>query len=362
MTRLLVLTTSWPRHAEDPAGAFVAELSAALRPHGLRSTVVALPAPPGGALAALQRGRLVALAQASAEMARAARAAGPADAVLSHWLLPSVAIGARLGLPQIGVAHGGDIRLIRRLPFAAPWLRARLSGLIAVTDAAAALLRVPRTLVTPMGVHTAAFGPPRPLPSGPLRLLFLSRLVPIKGLPVLLRAVAGLPHVHLTVAGEGPLARLGRTAPPNVTFLGPVPMSARASLLAEHHVVCVPSVGEEGVPRVVLEAWAAGRWALVSDIGGLADRVPAAWRVPAGDVVAWRAAIQRLAGRAQALAAPPSAHPWDWSAVAARVAHFLRECIRGATIPVRPPLNIPAWASVNTGATGPVGGDGGTKS
>lgn len=323
MRRLLVLTTSYPRTLDDLAGAFVAELSDALRPHGFDSHVLAMDAPPGGALAALRRGRIVGLSRAVADLARRAGRVR-ADAVLSHWLVPSAIVGSRLGLPHIGVAHGGDVRVLRRLPWLRRWLVRRLDGVIAVSRPAAGLLGARHTLVTPMGVDAAAVGPPVAAPEGlPLRLLFLGRLVRIKGLDTLLQAVGGLPGVSLTVAGDGPERRLVRRAPANVRFLGAVPLGARRRLLAEHHVLCVPSRPGEGSPRVVAEAIAAGRPVLASRSGGLPDLVPRPWLVASGRPEAWRRAILRVAAMPRPLAPLHAPDALDWASVAASVARFM---------------------------------------
>ena len=67
----------------------------------------------------------------------AARHVSWADAIIAHWLLPSAAIGAvvaaRRGIPVVGVAHGGDVRLLERWPRLRRTLMARLSGLMAVS-------------------------------------------------------------------------------------------------------------------------------------------------------------------------------------------------------------------------------------
>lgn len=322
-TRLLVLTSSYPCHSGDPAGAFVAELARALVPHGFESRVVSLGVRGDGALAALKRGRLLSLAAATARMAARARRV-EADAVLSHWLLPSALIGSGLGLPQVGVAHGGDARLLSHTPWLARRLVRRLDGLIAVSSEIARSLPGAPTLVAPMGVDRAEVGPPAPMPQGPLRLLFLGRLVPIKGLRTLLASLGG---ARLTVAGDGPERRLAASAPPGVRFIGAVPLEARRSLLAEHHVVCVPSMAGEGAPRVVGEAYAAGRPVLASDVGGLRDLVPAAWRVQPADVGAWGRAIAGLGADPASLEAPAPPDRLSWPIVSARIAGFLNRVL-----------------------------------
>jgi glycosyltransferase involved in cell wall biosynthesis len=120
-----------------------------------------------------------------------------------------------------------------------------------------------------------AAGPePPPLPA-PTRLAAVGRLIPIKGLDVLMRAFAAararVPELSLEVAGAGPLEReLRRDAPEGVTFLGRVdPVRA---VYERNAVVVVPSRGE-GFGMVALEAAERGRPAIVSRVGGLPEIV-----------------------------------------------------------------------------------------
>ena len=129
--KLLVLTTSWPCSVTDPSGAFVKEMTEALEPHGFQSRVVALDAPPGGALAGWEGQGRAKLIRPVLTMIKRALAAD-VDAVLSHWLVPSALIGSTLGLPHVAVAHGGDIRVLNTLPKLRRALVDSLDGVISV--------------------------------------------------------------------------------------------------------------------------------------------------------------------------------------------------------------------------------------
>lgn len=113
-------------------------------------------------------------------------------------------------------------------------------------------------------------------------ILFFGRLVPEKGVQVLLRAlpaVAGrVPGVRLVVAGRGPYeeylqqlaARLAVSE--RVDFVGYVDDRRRNRLLEQGWVAAFPSLYEPfGI--VALEAMAAGVPVVVSDTGGLSDIV-----------------------------------------------------------------------------------------
>ncbi len=155
-----------------------------------------------------------------------------------------------------------------------------------------------------------------------LRLLFLSRLHPVKNVPALLRAVAQLrmPDLRLTIAGDGEarfvdeLRHLTRdlgisTA---VDFAGHLNDTAKLKAWQSHDVFVLPSL-HENFSLSTVEAMAAGMPVIVSNQVGVANRVAAtgAGLVVAGnDVAALAAAIvslrdetsrQRAGSRARAL-------------------------------------------------------------
>ena len=320
--RVLTLTTSFPGGTGDPAGGFVEELASALRPLGIDSDIELLRAGPGGALATWERGSAWRRARLVADTLRLlARSSRRADLILAHWLVPCGLPALWDRRPVVGVAHGGDVRILARHPGLAG-LVPRLAGVIAVSDAIARELTHPRTLVTPMGVAPTS-GAVRIArrPDQPLRLTFVGRLVPIKGLATLLEATRQLPEVRLTVVGDGPERSLAARAP-HARFLGALTPSEVRSVLAATDLLCVPSVGAEGMPRVVFEAAALGVPCLASRVGGLPEHVPPGGLVTPGDVTAWQGAI-----RAAARQLPRTAQVPTWPAVAQKVAVFLNTCL-----------------------------------
>jgi glycosyltransferase involved in cell wall biosynthesis len=145
---------------------------------------------------------------------------------------------------------------------------------------------------------------------GPLRLLFLGRWDPVKGIDVAVRAVRSLPlnaDVRLSVravpsgADKGAYETAVRTlteSDPRISFGPPVPRSEIAAVMAEHDVLAVPSVWQETGPLVVLEAQASGLYVLGSRLGGIAELVDESGGgelVEAGNAAAWARSIQRLA-------------------------------------------------------------------
>ncbi len=108
--------------------------------------------------------------------------------------------------------------------------------------------------------------------------LFIGRLSPEKGLGTLVNAWENLPDIPLKIAGSGPLIEAMATKLitediTHVELLGFVNSRKRTELLAEARFLVVPSNWYEGMPTVVLEAFAAGIPVLASRIGSLAELI-----------------------------------------------------------------------------------------
>jgi glycosyltransferase involved in cell wall biosynthesis len=112
-------------------------------------------------------------------------------------------------------------------------------------------------------------------PGGGNYALFVGRLSSEKGLETLLaawRVLSG--EMPLRIVGSGPLAtRLTRTVMAGVEFLGQREHAEVLSLIARATCVVVPSLWFEGLPRVVIEAYACGTPVLASRIGALEEVV-----------------------------------------------------------------------------------------
>ncbi len=131
-------------------------------------------------------------------------------------------------------------------------------------------------------------------------LLALGRLHRVKGLDVLLTALADLPGVYLWIAGEGPeraaLESLANHLGVNerARFLGW--RSDRTALMRAADVVVFPSRYEPN-GTVTVEAWAHHKPLVVADADGPAETVRAgddALLVPRDDAPALAAAIRRV--------------------------------------------------------------------
>jgi glycosyltransferase involved in cell wall biosynthesis len=149
-------------------------------------------------------------------------------------------------------------------------------------------------------------------------LLWVGRMVPVKGLDVLFDALEdpglGSSQPLLVLVGEGPLrASLESRAAAmrnsdTVRFVGSVPHSELPRWYAAADLLVLPS-RSEGVPNVLLEGLACSRRFVASDVGSIAAIAPEPEGdlVPAGDS---KALAERLADR---LAHPPAAAGIDSS-------------------------------------------------
>jgi glycosyltransferase involved in cell wall biosynthesis len=294
--RLVVLTTSYPRSADDVAGVFVRDAVEHLRATGVDVEVVSPASFPhfglayGHGIVGNIRARpwkalllplfLVAYSRA------ARRAARGADLVHAHWL-PSALPALATGRPFVIQLWGTDVELARRArPLARRLLRrARLVLCASEALADAALDLGGRAVrVVPSGVDLPeVVGEP----DEPLHVLYVGRLSEEKGVPELLEATAGIPRV---IVGDGPLR--GRV-PEAVGFVPPRELGAYYERAA---VVVCPS-RREGYGVVAREAMAHGRPVVATAVGGLVDVVEdgvTGALVPPGDRHALRAAVERL--------------------------------------------------------------------
>lgn len=299
--RVVVLTTSYPRSADDVAGVFVRDAVEHLREAGVDIQVVS-PASfrhfglayghgiPGNIrrrpwLALLVPLFLVAYARAARSAAR------EADLVHAHWL-PSALPALATGKPFVVQLWGTDAELARRLRIVFRTLVRRARLVICASHAlaeTAKALGAQEVQVIPSGVEVPATVAD---PDEPPHVLFVGRLSEEKGVPELLEATGGLARV---IVGDGPL----RDGIPEA--VGFVPPSELGRYYERAAVVVCPS-RREGYGVVAREAMAYGRPVVASAVGGLPDAVEdgvTGLLVPPRDTGQLRAAIERLLADAE---------------------------------------------------------------
>ena len=196
--------------------------------------------------------------------------------------------------------------IVRRYPPPFSWIEgyvyAHSDGVAGTAEAANVLRRkgFGRHLaeIPQFGIDPDVFVPvQRPRDIGHLRVGYAGRLVPEKGVDVLIDAVRSAGDgVELVIAGQGPaecsLRRLASAAP-NISFIGPLSSKGMPAFYQGLDVFVQPTVGRSGwteqFGRSAVEAMACGVATVVSDSGELPDVVGNSARVvPSGraDVLA----------------------------------------------------------------------------
>ncbi len=187
------------------------------------------------------------------------------------------------------------------------------------------------------------------------RLLFTGRLSEMKGIPILLEAVARLldswPELILDLAGDGPdrsviemqIRRLGIAN--HVRVLGYRSSEQVRDLLHDADVFVLPSFAE-GVPVVLMEAMASGVPVIATRIAGIPELVEdgvCGLLTPPGDADSLLAAIERLladgalrerfahAGRAVV------EREFDTNREAEWLRTIMTSALHGEIVPTRPP-------------------------
>jgi len=263
-------------------------------------------------------------AGAAAAAARVARG-GAFDLVHVHWPLPMILPGwaARraAGIPLVCSFHGVELTFARNtpVPFLVPFLRRAIRSADAVTANSTYTAGLVRALherpvaVIPFGasIPVPPEAPPLSL-DGPLRLLFVGRLVERKGVQYLLDALAlarARTSLFLDVVGQGPeQARLEAQAralgvADIVRFHGFVSREELARKYLHSQVFVLPAAPDakgdvEGLGVVLIEAMSYGRAAIATAAGGIPDIVKddvSGVLVPPADAAALADAIVGLA-------------------------------------------------------------------
>lgn len=342
--RVAVLTSSWPLGPRDWRGHFVREWCLAVQDQGIAVQVLVprapeepdaddrlavdylpriLPSRQGGfhghgleeelrrhpGLALGLPGTLAAFA-----LEALPRCLG-VHALVAHWVWPMGLVGAWLsrmtGLPLGIVAHSGP-PAVARVPGLSSLWRGTIGSarsVACVSDAVASILggaMPPGGRVTiPLGVAVGPMANPSTSPR--LRVLFVGRMVSLKGGDLLIRALGGMPGVTLTMIGDGPESSrwrgLAHDLQVEARFLGETSPREVLGEMAGADLLVVPSRRGpggrvEGMPRVILEAWSRGLPVVATDAGGGGEAVRR-WGggvvVGPGDVGALREVLERLA-------------------------------------------------------------------
>ena len=233
---------------------------------------------------------------------------GSIDLVHAHWAIPNGPIAARAArrhdLPLVVSLHGSDVAISERIKAIGRVTRHTLAGAAAVTAPSDDLLERAQRLgatreltLIPYGADVEAMAADPVLVEqlrarlgiDPDRIVVIGigRFVAMKGFSYLVdaivRATRTRDDLHLVLVGDGDLrkeleARVDSAgAGTSVTFTGLADRDAIPTYLALADIVAVPSIHShghvDGLPNVALEAMAAGKSLIATDVGGLPQLV-----------------------------------------------------------------------------------------
>lgn len=347
-----LVTTGFPRFEGDHSGAFLLTLARALVAHGHEVRVLApeptesrpSPAWPGIEVRwmpylrprALERSfygsgvpdnvrrrpsRWVGAATFTASLRLAAAPSlRNCDALVSSWCIPNgwVASSIADGRPHLCICHATDLRWLGRLPGRQTIARRIARGASSMWFLSQAhrqrFLEIaqiaPESIPTHLG--PMPIEPPEDMAADRAKLrrqmgiegftlLFIGRLVPVKGVRDLLVAVASTPGVRLRIAGDGPerqeLSALCRRLGIDAVFEGWVAGARKEALLRACDALVVPSHRADGLPTVLFEARARGLPIVATRAGAIPEALAQdrdVLLVPTGDPQALRRAIDTL--------------------------------------------------------------------
>lgn len=229
------------------------------------------------------------------------------DIIHAHWVIPNAPMAALFSrlknVPLIITLHGSDIFVARKNALLGAIAGACFKQANAVTACSPQLYEGALTLgASPQRTHLLLWGadperfdPQRApsqvslreklgLPSHAPIVLSLGRLVKKKGVEYLVQAIPyvreHIPDVLVVIAGDGPershltqlALHLGVQA--HVRFVGAVPWHEVPEYLHTCDVFVVPSVVDEsgnldGLPTTILEAMAAAKPVVATDVAGI---------------------------------------------------------------------------------------------
>jgi glycosyltransferase involved in cell wall biosynthesis len=268
------------------------------------------------------------------------------DAVLGYWVHPDGEVAVRVArlaaVPAVVMSGGSEVLLLAQNPKRGQCIKdvlKKADGIITVgQDLKKNIIKLgipgDKILVVPRGVDHEEFFPSSkqearlrlgiPL-CGP-KLLWVGRMVPVKGLEVLLHACEQLRDrgvdFHLYLVGDGPLRKSletqcrSRALEGEVSFAGLVEHCRLADWYRAADLTVLPS-HSEGIPNVLRESVACGTRFVASRVGGIPEiaHEPANRLVPPGDGAALAEAIhQELRRSVSGEPLSVASHTWADSA------------------------------------------------
>jgi teichuronic acid biosynthesis glycosyltransferase TuaC len=319
------------------------------QPEGVPTTYIPHPGLPG--LTRHLNGHLIAR-----KLLPYVRAFRP-DIVLSYFIYPygyaAIRIARALGVPAVLTAIGSDLHSIPD-PLTLRLTRSALRDADFVSTTSGDLCTLARTLgADPTrsrpklnGCDTTVFYPRDKQQSRAAlsldpdkdTVVYVGRLDVRKGLVELIEAAANLgpnrPNLRVYIVGDGPdkpaltAAIVAHNAAPWVTLVPSCPTDQVAIWMAAADLVTLPSYNE-GCPNVVIEALAAGRPVVATNVGGIPEIMDdtCGRMVPPRNVPALAQALDEVLTQTWDAKTISAKHGRSWPDVAAELHTVLEEAI-----------------------------------
>ncbi|HET7529134.1 MAG TPA: glycosyltransferase family 4 protein [Candidatus Saccharimonadales bacterium] len=207
-------------------------------------------------------------------MAREVLCGSDADLIITHLLFDAIACPSQA--PSVLHLHGypPDFTYHHKLLAGLP------DAFISVSEAIAARWKkiLPPgapSLVVQNGIDEGRYKPAAVKQT--YDLMYIGRLLPVKGIDTLIEAASFLPGIKVAVAGTGPMqSELQRLAKrkkvdDRVSFLGYVPDKDLPNLYNSAKIVALPSKDKEGILTTLLEAASCARPVITTSAGSMSE-------------------------------------------------------------------------------------------
>jgi teichuronic acid biosynthesis glycosyltransferase TuaC len=246
-----------------------------------------------------------------------------ADVVLGYWAHPdgeaAVRAAREIGVPSVVIAAGSDVLVVTE----DPWRRRRVARALQRADAVVTVSEHLKEQIIKLGIDASkvhvwrrgvdsCFTPGNRaesrallgIPPGPPMLLLVGRMVPVKGLDVLMEACQKVCQRGLAIRayllGDGPLRRVleadrdARGLQGVVHFVGSCKHDCLPAWYRAADLTLLTS-WSEGMPNVLCESLACGTPFISTDVGGVAELAAGHpdWLVEPGNADALATAIER---------------------------------------------------------------------
>lgn len=236
---------------------------------------------------------------------------------------------------RIGDLKAWPLRVGARLQARQATLTISLGGHLSALAERSLGVPAGRIRIVPNAIDSSRFAHVGDVRRDPRLVLFVGRLSRNKGLDVLAEAAARLPEdVRVLVVGDGPLRDFVARSP-RLEHAGHVSESELGRLYAQASVLAVPS-RSDGMPTVILEAFACGTPVVATDVGAIPELVTGATGVllsslDAGGLAAALLRLLQLPGEQraamEAAARRLTVERFSWQAVAHTTLEVLHEAM-----------------------------------